>query len=76
MLALLNVVLSGFILMLWGVPRWDGARIGATARAKNDGAGAGTGARAGAGAGANRIDPGRVDSGRVVAEQARCGVGW
>src|SRR5688572_14216422 len=25
-LALLNVVLSGFILMLWGVPRWDAAR--------------------------------------------------
>jgi TonB family protein len=57
-LALLNVVLSGFILMLWGVPRLDGARIGVTARAKNDGAGANTGARAGVagGASANRID--------------------
>ncbi len=54
-LALLNVVLSGFILMLWGGPRWDGARVGA-ARAKD----AGSGARAGAGAGANRVVPNRT----------------
>jgi TonB family protein len=55
-LALLNVVLSGFILMLWGVPRWDAGRAGAqhagAARAKNPGAGgAGGGVGAGAGAG-------------------------
>jgi protein TonB len=68
-LALLNVVLSGFILMLWGVPRWDGARIGAAARAKNDGAGAGTGVRAGAGG--NRVDSGRGDAGRLDPNQAR-----
>lgn len=45
-LALLNVVLSGFILMLWGVPRLDG-----NTRAKNDGAGGR------AGAGATRVNP-------------------
>jgi TonB family protein len=62
-LALLNVVLSGFILMLWGVPRWDVGRVASdsastgAARVKSPGArGAGAAATAGAGAGGTGVE--------------------
>jgi protein TonB len=53
-LALVNVVLSGFIVMLWGVPRWDVGRAAASPgeagdRAKNAG-GASSGGASAAGA--------------------------
>jgi TonB family protein len=53
-LALLNVVLSGFILMLWGVPRWDTGRAAqpagdGAAPANNTGASVAAGNAAGGG---------------------------
>lgn len=61
-LALLNVVLSGFILMLWGVPRWDGARVGAAGRVKDGGPGVR--------AGASRGDSGRGNESRASGDAA------
>jgi TonB family protein len=55
-LALLNVVLSGFILMLWGVPRWDGGR-GATQPAAGGARGKSTGAAPAAGSAAGDARP-------------------
>ena len=72
-LALLNVVLSGFILMLWGVPRWDVGRAAAqaggvgAARANTPGGRNGGGAGAVAGGTANGASSAASGAGTVAA---------